>query len=209
MSDSNPIMLVIFMSIQVMLLLIVLLSHDMLTYQSMRHSIEESGIKTVAIHVDILNKKGEVEGTYYKGIQLEKIDEMLSKHFKEKPSLDVNKLIKYNNKEMMEITIDNKDIIVSTLDEEEMSETKLFNIMNRDFAIYAKAEEARQAEELKNKEEDQREVNKFLTIVFSATAVVLFIGFVILMISIAIKHKLKVSGLEARKLNLSNTELYD
>ena len=209
MSDSNPIMLVIFMSIQVMLLLIVLLSHDMLIYQSMRHSIEESGIKTVAIHVDILNKKGEVEGTYYKGIQLEKIDEMLSKHFKEKPSLDVNKLIKYDNKEMMEITIDNKNIIISTLDEEEISESKLFNIMNRDFAIYAKAEEDKQAEELKNKEEDQREVIKFLTIVFSATAVVLFIGFVILMISIAIKHKLKVTGLEARKLNLSNTELYD
>ena len=175
----------------------------------MHHSIEESGIKTVAIHVDILNKKGEVEGTYYKGIQLEKIDEMLSKHFKEKPSLDVNKLIKYNNNEMMEITIDNKNIIVSTLDEEEMSETKLFNIMNRDFAIYAKAEEDKQAEELKNKEEDQREVIKFLTIVFSATAVVLFIGFVILMISIAIKHKLKIKGLEARKLNLSKTELYD
>ena len=150
MSDRDPIALVIFMSMQVMLLLVVLSSHDMLTYQSMRHRIEESGIKTVAIQVDILNKKGEVEGTYYKGIQLEKIDEMLSKHFKEKPSLDVNKLIKYNNKEMMEITIDNKNIIVSTLDEEEISETKLFNIMNRDFAIYAKAEEVKQAEELKN-----------------------------------------------------------
>ena len=209
MSDRDPIMPIMFVSMQVMLLLVVFLSHDMLTYKSMRHSIEESGIKTVAIHVDILNKKGEVEGTYYKGIQLDRIDEMLSKYFKEKPFLDVKKLIKYENEEMMEITIDNKNIIVSTLDEEEMSETKLLNIMNRDFAIYAKAEEAKQAEELKNKEEDQREVIKFLTIVFSATAVVLFIGFVILMISIAIKHKLKIKGLEARKLNLSNTELYD
>ena len=209
MSDRDPIMPIMFVSMQVMLLLVVFLSHDMLTYKSMRHSIEESGIKTVAIHVDILNKKGEVEGTYYKGIQLDRIDEMLSKYFKEKPFLDVKKLIKYENEEMMEITVDNKNIIVSTLDEEEMSETKLLNIMNRDFAIYAKAEEAKQAEELKNKEEDQREVIKFLTIVFSATAVVLFIGFVILMISIAIKHKLKIKGLEARKLNLSNTELYD
>ncbi len=209
MSDRNPIILVIFMSMQVMLLLVVLLSHDMLTYKSMHRSIEESGIKTVAIHVDILNKKGEVEGTYYKGIQLEKIDEMLSKHFKEKPSLDVKKLIKYENEEMMEITIDNKDIIISTLDEEEMSETKLFNIMNRDFAIYAKAEEAKQAEELKNKEEYQREVNKILIIVISVIVVVFFIGFIILTVSIAIKHKLKVNGLEARKLNLSNTELYD
>ena len=192
-----------------MLLLIVLLSHDMLTYQSMRHSIEESGIKTVAIHVDILNKKGEVEGTYYKGIQLEKIDEMLSKHFKEKPSLDVNKLIKYDNKEMMEITIDNKNIIISTLDEEEISESKLFNIMNRDFAIYAKAEEDKQAEELKNKEEDQKEINELLRILISAIVVVFFIGFIITMVSTVINRKLKVKKLKMRQLNLSNTELYD
>ena len=209
MSDRDPIMPVMFVSMQVMLLLVVLLSNDMLTYKSMHHRIEELGIKTVAIQVDILNKKGEVEGTYYKGIQLGKIDEMLSKHFKEKPSLDVNKLIKYNNKEMMKVTIDNKDIIISTLDEEEMSETKLFNIMNRDFAIYAKTEKAKQAEKLKSKEEDQKEINELLRILISAVVVVFFIGFIIDMISTAIKHKLKVKGLEARKLNLSNTELYD
>ena len=117
--------------------------------------------------------------------------------------------LEVNDNKIKVITIDNKDIVVSTLDEEEMSETKLFNIMNRDFAIYAKTEEAKQAEKLKSKEEDQREVNKLLIIVIFVIVVVFFIGFIIDMISTVIKHKLKVKGLEARKLNLSNTELYD
>ena len=45
------------------------------------------------------------------------------------------------------MTVNNGCIIVSTLDKKEIWEPRLLNIMNRDFAIYAKTGKAKQAGE--------------------------------------------------------------